>query len=298
MLHTLLYFLALFSLSTSPNWAKLNQMPVEVLGFYRLGIAAILIGLWILLTKPLSKPKINKTLWWAIASGFFFFLHLWTYKYAAKNTSVSNTMIIFSSNPIWTSIGAIAFFGEKLSKRLIVAYLLALIGVYLLVAHDFKIGLATSSGDWSAVISAFFYAAYMLTGKKSRHYYDNTYYALIQYSICALLFGLCILGTGASINDYTYISWISVLGLVFLATFLGHFSFTYLVKYMNISVMTCGKLIEPIMASIIAYFIFKEQISQYAWLSFMLTTTSVLVLFGPNLFNNVKQLIMGRNFKP
>ena len=295
MLHTLLYFLALFSLSTSAVWAKLNQMPVEVLGFYRLGIAALLLGLWILLTKPLPKPKLKKNALWILASGVFFFLHLWTYKYAAKNTSVSNMMIIFSSNPIWASLGAIVFFGERLSKRLIVSYFLALLGVYLLVAHDLKIGVDASYGDWSAVISAFFYAAYMLTGKKARLYYDNTYYALIQYTICAVLFGFCILGTGAPVFDYGYISWISVLGLVFLPTFLGHFSFTYLVKHMNLSLMTCGKLIEPVIATILAYIIFNEHISQYTWISFVLTTGSVLILFSPKILHALKTFVSRPN---
>lgn len=289
MLHIPLYFLALLSLSTAPNWAKLNQMPVEVLGFYRLGIAALLLGFWILLTKPLPKLKFNKNALWMIASGVFFFLHLWTYKYAAKNTSVSNTMIIFSSNPIWASIGAIVFFGEKLSKRLLISYLLALAGVYVLVAHDLNLK-TTNYGDWSAVISALLYAIYMLTGKKARHFYDNTDYALIQYSICALLFGICILSTGARVTNYDSVSWLSVLGLVFLPTFLGHFSFTYLVKHMNLSLMSCGKLIEPVLASIIAYFVFKENISQYAWISFTLTAASVVILFGPNLIKAARQL--------
>jgi len=286
MLHTILYSLALLSLSTSPNWTKLNQMPVEVLGFYRLGIASLLLGLF-LLFKKLNISKIrnninNKAISWAIVSGLLFFLHLWTYKYAAKNTSISNTMIIFSSNPIWASIGAVIFFNEKIGNRLIISYSLALLGVYILVVNDFNISNKINSGDSAAVVSAFFYAAYMLTGKKARHYFDNTSYALIQYSVCALLFGLCILGTGAKLTPYDSNSWITIAGLILLPTFLGHFSFTYLVKYMSVSLMTCGKLIEPVLASIMAYFIFQEKVSPYAWVAFALTATSVLILFYPN----------------
>ncbi len=283
MLHTLLYFLALFALSTAANWAKLNQMPVEVLGFYRLGIAGSILALWILLKKPLSKPKLDVKIFWGIASGFFFFLHLWTYMFAARNTPVANMMIIFSSNPVWASMGAIAFFGEKLNRRLIISYFLALCGVYLLVAHNLNLVAGSFYGNLSAILSAVFYAAYMLTGKRARHFHDNTQYALINYTTCASLFALFALGKGANFTGYSDISWISVLGLVCLPTFLGHFSFTYLVKHMDLSLLTCGKLIEPVIASIIAYFIFRENISPNAWFAFALTGTSVLVLFGPNL---------------
>lgn len=283
MLHTLLYFMALSALSTAPIWAKLNQMPVEVLGFYRLAIAAGLLGLWIIFKKSGKKLQFSCNTLWVIASGFFFFAHLWTYKYAAKNTTVANMMIIFSSNPIWSSIGAIAFFGEKISKRLVISYLLALTGIFVLVAHDLNFGEGSLLGDWSATLSAMLYAAYMLTGKKARLFFDNTSYAFFQYTICALFFGFCIIGSGASMFDYGAISWISALGLVLLPTFLGHFTFTYLVNYMNLSLMTCGKLIEPVIAAILAYFIFNEHISPYAWLSFLLTGSSVLILFASRL---------------
>lgn len=290
MLHTSLYFLALLCLSSSPNWAKLNHMPVEVLGFWRLFIAAVLVGVWIVVKHSAPRPKFSKNLMWIVVSGAFFFLHLWTYKYASKNTTVSNTMILFSSNPIWASLGAVAFFKEQINKRIIFAYVLALFGVYLLVAHDLKVSHQVNYGDWSAVASAAFYSCYMLTGKKARHYYDNTYYSLIQYSVCALLFWFCVLGTGSSMTGYDDISWIAVAGLVLLPTFMGHLSFTYLVRHMNLTVMSCGKQLEPVLASIMAYYIFGEHISEYAWISFTLTFASVLILFYPALRSSAKKI--------
>jgi len=289
MPHTLLYFIALFCLSTSPNWAKLNHMPVEILGFYRLALACSLLGIWILWRRQFTLLRPHKNLYWVILSGVFFFLHLWTYKYASKTTSVSNTMILFSSNPIWASLGAIAFFKEHLQKRLIISYLLALVGVYLLVAHDFNLSSENSRGDWAAVLSAVFYSAYMLTGKKARHHYDNLDFSLLLYGVCALCFFLCVLQTGAPLTGYDSLSWWAVVGLVALPTFLGHLSFTYLVKTMNLSLLSCGKLIEPVMASIMAYFIFHEVLSPYAWISFTLTTASVVILFAPALLRAIRK---------
>lgn len=286
MPHTLLYFIALFSLSTSPNWAKLSQMPVEVLGFYRLSIAAFLV---FLITLGLRKkwPPFNRHLLWGLASGSLFFMHLWTYKFASQNTSVSNTMIIFSSNPVWTSLGAIVFFNEVFKKRLIASYLLALTSIYLLVIHDFN--LSSNAGDWSALLSAFFYAGYMLTGKKARTQLDNSIYAVIQYTTCAILFGLCVWAKEAPLTGYPSISWISVAGLVLFPTLLGHLLFTYLVQFMNINLMACGKLIEPVIASILAYYIFSEKLGDYAWISFLLTSIAVIILFAPAIISFLKK---------
>ncbi len=285
MLHTLLYFLALISLSTSPNWAKLNHMPVEILGFWRLGIAALLLLAFIFIRRKTWPNLRDKNMRWVFLAAFFFFLHLATYKFAAKNTTISNTMILFASNPVWASLGAAVFFSEKITRRVVLAYALALIGIFILVHQQIKFAPEGLKGDISSLLSAFFYAAYMLTGKRARQNYANVIFSFFQYSVGAICFGLVALGTEKSFTGYDAISWQAVAGLILLPTFLGHFSFTYLVKYMNITLMTCGKLLEPVFAAIIAYFLFHELMTIEAWLAFGFTTASVLVLFTPQLFN-------------
>lgn len=291
MLHTLLYFLALVCLSTSPNWAKLNHMPVEILGFWRLTLAAVGLGLWALFAKKLNlKTQKWIHLRWMILSGVFFFLHLWTYKYASKTTSVSNTMILFASNPLWASIGGALFFHEKITGRLVLSYLLAVLGIYTLVHHQIEFSKDGVHGDISALISAAFYSAYMLAGKKAREHVDNTNFSFVQYSVCALCFAITALLTQNNFTGYDGISWISVAGLVLLPTFLGHFSLTYLVKHMNLTVLSCGKLLEPIFASIMAYFIFQEHLGQHSWIAFLLTASGVFILFAPGLFRRKTSL--------
>lgn len=283
MLHTLLYFLALVCLSSSANWAKLNHMPVDILGFWRLALAAIGVGLWLLLTQKINfrVPWIH--LRWVLLSGFFFFLHLWTYKYASKNTSVSNTVILFASNPIWASLGAALFFQEKITRRLILSYILAVAGIYVLVHHQIQFSTEGLQGDLAALVSAAFYSAYMLAGKKGREHFDNTFFSFVQYAVCAVGFALTAFYTRNPFTGYDTISWVSVAGLVLLPTFLGHFSMTYLVKFMNLNVMSCGKLLEPIFAAIMAYFIFQESMNSHSWLAFLLTAAGVLILFAPGL---------------
>lgn len=285
MLHTLLYFLALFCLSTSPNWAKLNHMPVEVLGFYRLGISAVLLGLWVFLFYKKPWPRLSKNIFWVLLSGVFFFTHLWTFKFAAKNTTISNMMIIFSSNPIWSSIGAVVFFKEKLTLRLFISYMLAFASIFILVGQGFNLAPETNKGDIAAFFSAILFALYMLTGKKARVYFDNQHYSLIQYTITAILFGACIGYSGAAWSGYDDTSWWAVIGIILLPTFLGHYTMTYLVTYMNLSLMTCGKLVEPAIASLIAAAVFHETLNPHAPYAFALTILAVLVLFEPQLRN-------------
>ena len=203
-------------------------------------------------------------------------------------------MIIFSSNPVWASVGAILFFKEKLSAKLVICYILCLLSIYLLVYQDLKISGVSSYGDLSAMVSALFYACYMLTGKKARHHFENSFYAFMQYLVCALCFGLCIIWQGSEMGGYDDISWICVAGLILFPTFLGHFTLTYLLNHMNITLMTCGKVIEPILASLMAHYIFHEQLAPLAWISFLLTACAILILFGSGVSNYIKARILNR----
>lgn len=283
MVHIFLYFLALFSLSTAPNWAKLNHMPAEILGFYRLLGATLIVILILLLKKQKLDLRLNKTLSWTLTSAFFFFLHLWSYKYAAKHTFVANLMILFATNPVWASIGGMLFFKERIKSRVILSYALAFTGTIILVFDNLKFAPENNMGNFIALASAFTYAAYMITSKKAREHSTNEQYALIQYSVTATCFLVISLISQANFSGYDSISWWSVLGLIALPTFLGHYSFTYLVKHMNLAFMTCGKLIEPVIASIIAYFLFSEKLGSLAYLAFALTGVSILTLFWPSL---------------
>lgn len=284
MPHLLLYFLALVSLSTASSWAKLNQMPPEILGFWRLSTAAlILLIIQKLFKKEQIRPDFN-TIKWVSLSGFFFFLHLWTYKFASKHTLISLTMILFATNPIWTALGNIIAFKEPIRKRTALSFAIAFLGIFLLTKDQLSSAEQNSLGNISALASAFLFAIYLITGKKARLKMSNSSYAILQYGICGFFFLLTSLLTGKNfIEGYSMISWLSVAGLILVPTFLGHFLFSSVMNRMNLAVMTCGKLIEPIFASFIAYFLFAEEVSMMTYVAFFLTSLAIINLFWPQI---------------
>ncbi len=281
MLHTTLYFFALISLSTSPTWVKLSHMPVDVLGFWRLTIASIILCLWVFVFQRQKLPRFERKFLWVLVSGFFFFTHLWTYTFAAKNTSIANTMIFFSTNPVWTTLASIFIFKESFTTRLALAYTLAITGIIILVSNQFFIASTGLSGDLSAIASAILFSAYVLTGKQARKYYSNAVYSCFQYLTCGLCFFMTVVLKDHALTGYDSVSWVAVFGLVLLPTLFGHLSFSYLMNWMNLSLMSCGKLIEPVLASILAYYIFAETLSLQAIIAFVFTFFSLLVLFIP-----------------
>lgn len=290
MPHLLLYLLALTSLSTASTWAKLCEMPPEILGFWRLSLAAAVLYAFQKLFKNSEKIKIDKqTMKWVFLSGFFFFLHLWTYKYASKHTLISLTMILFATNPIWTALGNVIAFKEPITRRMIVSFVIAFIGIILLTKDQINTSAEHTVGNISALVSALLFAIYLISGKKARAQISNSHFAIVMYAVCGFFFLSASLISGAPfIEGYTGISWLSVAGLIIVPTLLGHFLFTYVMSSMNLAIMTCGKLIEPVIASFIAYFVFQEQLTTMTYVAFVLTSISIMNLFWPQIRRSFK----------
>ena len=159
--------------------------------------------------------------------------------------------------------------------------MLAITGILILVSKQFQIQSTGLLGDISAIASAILFSAYILTGKQARLHYSNSIYVSFQYVTCAICFLIAVSISDHSLTGYDSTSWVAVIGLVLLPTLLGHLSFSYLMNWMNLSVMSCGKLVEPILASLIAYYMFAESLTLQAVIAFIFTAISLVVLFIP-----------------
>ena len=227
---------------------------------------------------------VSKSAWsWAFLSGSFFFLHLWTFFYAAQNTSIANCMVIFATNPIFTALVAWLLLKDRFEKRYAVAFVLAFSGVAAL-ASDRLAWDTARSGDLSALVSAVFIALYMVTGKRARLEMSNDQFSWVIYIWTAVLF--LVAGTFQQTQwlGYPTFTWWAILGTILFPTLLGHVLMTHLLKHFNINWMSCGKLLEPALSSAVAFLVFDEKLKIQTLIAFGFTVAAVFVLFWPLLF--------------
>ncbi len=287
--HFILFFIAILSLSQAANLIRLAAAPALMIGFWRLSGASLCMFLLRIRnsrnqrTAFFEKPQDSKIWLWTALSGTFFFLHLWTFFYAAQNTSIANCMVIFASNPVFTALGSWVFLKDRFEKRHGLAFIFAFIGIAVLVFDRLSWD-SVRSGDLSALTSAAFFSLYILMGKKARLQMSTDQFSWIIYAWTAILF----FATGTFQNvvwtGYPPITWLAILGNIFFPTLLGHVLFTHLLKYFNINWMSCGKLLEPALSSLVALFAFGEKLKIQTFISFGFTAIAVLVLFWPMLF--------------
>lgn len=275
----ILYCIALIGLSTSAVLTKMAHADPSVLGFWRLGISTlILLPFYIGTSKSKIESK-SSGVSDAIVSGVFFFVHLWTFFYSAQNTEISRCMILFSINPIFVSIFAKFLNQEPLNKKIAISFMLAFIGVYVLLNNDATLNHKFRLGDISALISATLYGLYFCFGKRARKKLSNIQYMTIVYGLSSVLFGITVYLMGLNFFTYPLEFWLIVAATILLPTFGGHALFSYLQHKMPLSSMSIGKLIEPALASLWASFIFSEMLGLKTIFSFFLTGSGIFILF-------------------
>lgn len=190
-------------------------------------------------------------------------------------------MIIFATNPLFVALGQWYLSKESPPRRTIFAYFLALASLVVLF-HESHIGSSSEVwGDFSALASAFFFSIYILFSKKSRDVFHNSVFTSVMYLSTAACFALMLLLSNKSWIDYPAHTWVAITGQVIFSTLLGHSLIAYLMRFLNVTLMTTGKLAEPVMATIVASFVFQEKLSNYVGFAFTLTALSLCLLFWP-----------------
>jgi drug/metabolite transporter (DMT)-like permease len=287
MFHPILYLVAIFALGQAAGLVRLAQAPPDVIGAWRLGMAALILAPMVFWRRQPTTGARNTSqlpLPTIILSGAFFYTHLWTYFFAIHHTSIARCMIIFATNPLFATLGSRFFFREKLFPRFYVAFPLAFLGLLILFfkpLFSIKNSLGINWGDGAALLSAILYAAYILLGKKARNTTSNITYSFIIYLIAAILFTTIGSLKGLNFFEYPQSTWWALLGTVLIPTFMGHFLFSYLLRFLNPGMMSTGKLFEPIIASLMAVWLFSEPLSLELIFSFALTGSAVLILVRP-----------------
>ena len=276
-----IFLTAVTSLSTSPLFVKWSGATVEFLGFWRMLFAGLLILVGMRLKLRDTTSRRLRTWVWPSVAGIFFFLHLWTYSRSAQTTSIAHLMILFAVNPVFTVLGAALFFDEKLKKRLILVYPLAFLGLWILVREKVSNAPESQWGDALAILSGFFHAAYLLASKQARKTIPNLEFSMRLYLVTGLFFGITAVARGIPLFADSTHGWLGVTGLILFPTFLGHALMTQLVGRINVGVLSCGKLIEPGLSSLMAFVVLGESISSRTAGAFLLTATAVMILFWP-----------------
>lgn len=239
---------------------RFSQAPALVISAYRMLFTCLLLFLPIMINNRYEFKSISKKNFiMCIFSGIFLAFHYATWISSIHMTTIANSTVLVACNPIFVAIGNYFILKEKFSYKMIAGIVIALLGT-LIIAMGSTGGEVNSMmlGNILAFLGAVFVAGYFVIGGIVRKNIGAGVYVFIVYLVSTIILFLMCFVTGTPIYPYPAREFLLFIALAFFCSTLGHTIYNYLVKYVSSSLISVSTLSEPIFASILAIFFFKE----------------------------------------
>lgn len=281
---------AILAISTAAIFIKFAQQDA-----HSLVIAAARLTLATLVLTPLTlarhAPEIRRLtrreLILALLAGLFLALHFATWISSLEFTSVSSSVVIVTTTPLWVALVSPILLKESLKRSAVFGLVLALSGGIIVGLSDtcqWQAGLICPAwddffkgqamlGNFLALFAAWMSAAYLLIGRRLRRQLSLMPYIFVVYGMAALVLVVLMFSLGQSPLGYAPQTYFWLLALALIPQLLGHSTFNWALRYLPASFLSIALLGEPVGATILAYFLLGEAPSLFklAGAAFILT---------------------------
>lgn len=253
----IIIILGVVGASLSAILVRFSDAPSMVLVFYRMFFAVVLL-LPALLKNGISEYASiqKKNLLLCAISGFFLGLHFSFYFESLKHTSIASSVVLVDTEVFFVAIGSLLILKERISKIGWLCILVTFVGSIIVSIGDMAGG--AIYGDVLALLGAVCVGVYTLIGRKMRKNMSTTAYTWIVYLVAAIVVLIGSFISGSPVIPVSTKNILIGLGLTVFCTLLGHSIFSWGLKYEKAAFVSTAKLLEPVFASIIGLFIFKE----------------------------------------
>ncbi len=261
----------IFAVSTASiliRFARQAGVPALMVAAYRLSIATLVLSPIVLRRHTAELKRLTQRDWLAaLASGVFLALHFATWVSSLDYTTVTSSVVLVTTGPIWVALASWLFLREKLSRPIVIGLIVSVAGGVIVGLSDSAgFGLAGSQlwGDFLALAGAWFVAGYLLIGRQLRDRMSLIAYIFIVYGSAAVMLIALGLASGASFTaDAAGVPYqsIGLVWLILMALFpqlLGHSSYNYALRFLPTTYVAVVALAEPVGTSILAFFLLNE----------------------------------------
>ncbi|OYT12884.1 MAG: EamA family transporter [Bacteroidetes bacterium 4572_114] len=246
-------------------WVAKGLMPdylcPEQIVFLRIA-GAFLLFFFFSLFAPSEKVE-KRDLWRIIIAGFFgTALNQYLFFKGLNLTTPVDVAIIHVSNPIFTLVFAIVLIRERVTFLKAIGILLGATGAVVLILYSGNISLSsdTFTGNLLALLNTLAYAVYLVLIKPMMVKYKP--FTVMKW-VFFVGFVFCVPATLPSMLEISFATfntstWLSLVYVVVATTFLAYLLTIFSLKYVEASVASYYIYLQPFIASVIAFWLGKQ----------------------------------------
>lgn len=253
--------IGVLGISLSAIFVKYSAAPSAVTAAFRLSWTVILMSPVVWAKREIREELLyieKKQLLISVLSGIFLAIHFVLWFESLQHTSVASSTSIVCTEVIWVALGYCLFLKGRLSKKAVLAIIVTFTGSVAIACADSSAGAVHVYGDILALVSAVAVAVYTLFGRIVRNSVSTSVYTYVVYVSCAAVLLATCMVQNYPLFGYGMSAVVVGLLLSVFSTILGHSIFSWCLKYFSPAFVSASKLCEPVVASIIAVFLFSE----------------------------------------
>lgn len=245
-------FLGAICIALSPIFVRLSEAGPIPTAFWRVALAVPV--LWLFFRLPLRGPKLL-----FLAAGIAFAGDLVFWHKSIQFTSVANSTLLANLASIFVTLAAWVLWRERPRPLFLVALALALGGVALLVHSSLDFSRTALLGDALGVVTAMFYAWYILAVKGLRDRAAATLQVMaVTTTLTAIILFPIALASGEQMLPSSAYGWLILLGLALITHAAGQGLIAYALAHLPAAFSSVGLLLQPVVAALFAWILLSE----------------------------------------
>lgn len=252
--------LGALTISWSPIGVRLSEVGPAATAFWRTMLATpVLLILWMVLRQKgeLSQSADIKGL---ILASLFFAADLLCWHSSITLTKVANAALFVNLAPLLVALFSWSVYGERFSRRFWTGLFIAIAGAALVVGSSFEASSERLKGDLLGILTAVFYAGYILSVDRLRHKHSTlcvTTFVTLGSTIPLLIGALLI---GERIIPSNVYSWVPLVGLALGPQILGQGAIAFSLAFLPAAFSAVTLLLQPVVAGMLAWYLFGEEL--------------------------------------
>ena len=252
-------------ISFAPIFVRLSELPPTATAFHRMLLALPLFAFFVVSkrtgsSKPLS-PLPREQFIWLILSGFLFAADLAVWHWSITYTAVANATLFGNFSPIFVTVAAWLFLGERITGQFIAGMTLALGGAFLLMQSSLNFGAERLWGDLLGIIAAIFYSGYIIAVKVLRRSMSTSILMAYSTLITSLALFVMTILAGEALIPSTLSGWLTLLALAWISQVAGQGLIAFALAHLPASFSSVSLLVQPVAAAMLAWLILNEALT-------------------------------------
>lgn len=262
--HDALALLALFAGATcialSPIWVRVSEVGPTASAFWRVALAVPVLWLLVPLARGRSAGAGQSVPFRLYAmAGIAFAGDLAFWHWSIQFTSVANSTLLANLAPIFVTLAAWVLWRQRPTGVFLAGLVAALLGAGLLVSTSLEFSPTALAGDGLGVITAVFYAWYLLVVKDIRNRGAGVLRLMaVSTTITAILLLPVALASGEGLLPATALGWWKLAGLALVSHAAGQGLIAYALAHLPAAFSSVSLLVQPVMAAVFAWLILAE----------------------------------------